>query len=152
MGKRPIGIAAVTSITIAVAALLALSTTAVSAATSKASAPAHVTTASAAEAASGCVTEIFSIADEPYYEPCVLDEQVLLNNLWSKGMPGLYQLTTDGYYGPLTMGDVEQFQRDAGDSVDGVTGSETWGSLCIINGDSGFRGVYWHDAGCNTEP
>jgi len=50
------------------------------------------------------------------------------------------------------MGDVEQFQRDAGDSVDGVTGSETWGSLCIINGDNGFRGVYWHDAGCNTEP
>ncbi len=152
MGKRPIGIAAVTSITVAVAALLTLGTTAVSAATSRASAPAHVTAPSAAEAASGCVTEIFSIADEPYYEPCVLDEQVLLNNLWSKGMPGLYKLATDGYYGPLTTGDVEQFQRDAGDSVDGVTGPETWGSLCIINAGNGFTGVYWHDAGCNTEP
>jgi peptidoglycan hydrolase-like protein with peptidoglycan-binding domain len=106
---------------------------------------------SAAEAASGCVTEIFSIADEPYYEPCVLDEQVLLNNLWSKGLPGLYRLTTDGYYGPLTTGDVAQFQKDAGDSVDGVTvHTEAWGSLRILNADQRLTGVYWHNAGCNT--
>jgi len=146
MMKRKIRALAVAGSTIAVTALLALSTTAASAATSRASAPDHLTTPSAADAASGCVTEIFSIADEPYYEPCVVDEQVLLNNV--KGLPGLHELTTDGSYGPLTEADVTQFQKDVGDSVDGVTGPETWGSLCILNAGYGFKGTYWHNAGC----
>jgi peptidoglycan hydrolase-like protein with peptidoglycan-binding domain len=150
LGRGRIGTLAVTGTMIVAAALLTLSTTAASAATARASAPAHVTAPRAAEAASGCVTETFTINDEPYYEPCVLDAQVLLNNLWSKGLPGLYQLTTDGSYGPLTQGDVTQFQRDAGDGVDGELGPETWGSLCILNADYGFMGTYWHNAGCKT--
>jgi peptidoglycan hydrolase-like protein with peptidoglycan-binding domain len=150
MGRGRFGTLAVTGTMIAVAALLTLSTTAASAATARSSAPAHVTAPSAAEAASGCVTETFTTADEPYYEPCVLDAQVLLNNLWSKGLPHLYQLATDASYGPLTAGDVTQFQRDAGDGVDGELGPETWGSLCILNEDYGFTGAYWHGAGCNT--
>jgi hypothetical protein len=85
MGKGKIGALAVTGAMIVAAAFVTLSTTAASAATTRASAPAHVTALSAAEAASGCVTETFTINDEPYYEPCVLDAQVLLNNLWSKG-------------------------------------------------------------------
>ena len=148
MMKRTICTLAAGGSTILVAALLTLSTTAASAATSRASAAGHVAARSAPDAASGCVTEIFSIADEPYYEPCVLDEQVLLNNLWSKGLPGLHDLTTDASYGPLTEADVTQFQRDVGDSVDGVTGPETWGSLCILNAGYGFEGTYWHNAGC----
>jgi len=147
LGRR-IGTLTVTGITIAMAALATLGTTAAFAATTKASAPSHVTAPSTAEAASGCVTETFTISDEPYYEPCVLDAQVLLNNV--RSLPGLYDLTTDGYYGPLTEGDVTQFQRDAGDGVDGKLGPETWGSLCILNEDYGFHGTYWHDAGCNT--
>jgi peptidoglycan hydrolase-like protein with peptidoglycan-binding domain len=149
MGKTRIGITTLSSITIAVAALFTLSTTtAASAATSRASVTAHVTAMSVKDAASGCVTEIFSIADEPYYESCVVDEQVLLNNV--RGLPGLHELTTDGSYGPLTEADVHQFQTDVGDTPDGVTGPETWGSLCILNEDYGFTGAYWHGAGCNT--
>jgi peptidoglycan hydrolase-like protein with peptidoglycan-binding domain len=150
MGKSRIGMAALSSITVVVAALLALSTTAASAATSRATAPAHATVSATADKASGCVTEIFSIADEPYYEPCVVDLQVLLNNLWQTGLPGLRDLTTDGSYGPITEADVHQFQSDAGDTPDGVVGPETWGSLCILNDEYGFTGAYWHGAGCNT--
>jgi peptidoglycan hydrolase-like protein with peptidoglycan-binding domain len=158
MGKRRIGIVALTGITIAVAALLTLSTTAASAATARASAPAHVSAPSAAEAASGCVTETFTIADEPYYEACVADAQILLNDIYYfQEKTGIYNgvtylLTVDGSYGPDTMNDVKNFQGFWGDKVDGELGPMTWDTLCSTDYNLGYRGTYWHDAGCGTEP
>jgi peptidoglycan hydrolase-like protein with peptidoglycan-binding domain len=142
---------AVTGVMIVAAALVALSTTAASAATTMASAPGHVTAVRAADA-SGCVTEDFSEADENTYEVCVRDEQVLLNNLWNGYVfSNLQELTVDGYYGPNTESDVLFFQVDAGITRDGITGPQTWWWLCHINSINGFQGVYWHGAGCATE-
>jgi len=155
MVKRRISVLAVTGITIVAAALAALSATTASAATTSASAPGHVTaplTVKATPDASGCVTEDFSQADEGTYEPCVRDEQVLLNNIWSVHvLPGLQDLATDGLYGPKTTSDVYTFQGDLGISYDGVTGPQTWWWVCHINSNAGFTGTYWHDAGCATE-
>jgi peptidoglycan hydrolase-like protein with peptidoglycan-binding domain len=154
MGKRNVGTLAVTGITIAVAALFTVSTTAASAATTAASAPSHVTAPSAAEAPSGCVTETFTTADEPYYEACVADEQILLNDLYYQNPGGFveYALTVDGSYGPLTAGDVTYFQEATNIEVDGRTGPQTWNQLCETTNGNGFHGTYWHDAGCATEP
>jgi hypothetical protein len=154
MLKRRIRTLAVTGIVTVAAALVTLTTTAASAAPATASAPAHVTAPSAAEASSGCVTEDFGTWDEPYYESCVRDAQILLNNLWSVGaVVGLYQLTVDGYYGPLTEGDVVNFQASTGFlAQDGILGPQTWEVLCGENAGEGFEGLYWHDAGCATEP
>jgi peptidoglycan hydrolase-like protein with peptidoglycan-binding domain len=147
---------AVTGITIVGSALAALgTTTAASAATTAASAPAAAAAPQAVAAASGCVTEQFGIWDQNTYEVCVRDEQVLLNNIWSKGVvPGLRDLSVDGFYGSNTTADVTNFQTDfheAGVSIDGITGPQTWWWVCHINSNLGFRGTYWQGAGCNTE-
>jgi peptidoglycan hydrolase-like protein with peptidoglycan-binding domain len=152
MLKGRIRTLAVAGGTIVAAALVALSATSASAATTAASTPAHVTAPTVA-AASGCVTETFSIADQGTFERCVRDEQVLLNNIWSKNVvPGLQQLMVDGLYGSHTRDDVKAFQSDLLLTVDGETGPQTWWWVCRINSNGGDRGVYWHDAGCNTEP
>ncbi len=162
MFKGRIGTHVVTGITmVAAAALATLSTTAASAATATVSAPGHVTAPRAAGAAadpSGCVTEDFSIADEPYYEACVADEQILLNDIFYYQQDyGVYLgadqlLTVDGSYGPDTTNDVESFQTFWKDKVDGITGPQTWDSLCSEDYNIGYHGTYWHDAGCGTEP
>jgi peptidoglycan hydrolase-like protein with peptidoglycan-binding domain len=131
--------------------MLGLAPTAASAATTTAPAPHHVTVPRAADA-SGCVTETFDISDEGTYEPCVADEQILLNDLWRYGDPGPDQLlTVDGYYGPDTTNDVISFQETWGIGVDGITGPQTWATLCEVDQAYGFTGTYWHDAGCATE-
>ncbi len=162
MFKGRIGTLAVTGITmVAAAALVSLSATAASAATATASASGHGTAPRAADAAadpSGCVTEDFSIADEPYYEACVADEQILLNDIFYYEQDyGVYDganqlLTVDGSYGPHTTNDVEGFQSWWGDTVDGITGPQTWDTLCTVDYNLGYHGTYWHDAGCGTEP
>jgi peptidoglycan hydrolase-like protein with peptidoglycan-binding domain len=145
---------ACTSIMIMAGALVTLSTTAASAATSTASAPGHVTPTVTTDS-SGCVTEDFSEADEGIYEVCVRDEQVLLNNLWNNYiLSNLHELTVDGYYGPSTESDVVMFQanfRPEGVTIDGITGPQTWWWLCHENAINGFEGVYWHGVGCATE-
>jgi peptidoglycan hydrolase-like protein with peptidoglycan-binding domain len=151
MLKGRIRTLAVTGSTTVAAALIALSATAASAATTTASAPAHVTAPTVA-AASGCVTETFTTADQNTDLQCVRDEQVLLNNLRSIGFAGLQQLTIDGQYGSHTTSDVVSFQKDIPITADGRTGPQTWWNLCHYNSVWGFTGVYWHDAGCNTEP
>jgi peptidoglycan hydrolase-like protein with peptidoglycan-binding domain len=152
MLKARIRILAVAGIAITVAALGTLSTTAASAATRTPSAASHVTAPRTADA-SGCVTEDFSEANEGTYEPCVADEQILLNDLYGIGVMGPNQrLVVDGYYGPDTTSDVRSFQGAWGDTVDGITGPQTWDSLCAVDYVYGFQGVYWHDAGCATEP
>lgn len=152
MLKRRICTLAAAGITIVAAPLLALSTTAASAATTTASISGRVTAPRAADA-SGCVTQDFSEADEGTYESCVADEQILLNDLYGIGVMGPNQrLTVDGYYGPDTTSDVQSFQGAWGDTVDGITGPQTWDSLCAVDYVYGFRGTYWHDAGCATEP
>jgi peptidoglycan hydrolase-like protein with peptidoglycan-binding domain len=149
------GTSAVIGITISAAALATLSTTAASAAPAAASAPGHVAASQAASAAadpSGCVTEVFSNADESTYESCVADEQILLNNLWNANAGGPDQLlVVDGYYGAHTANDVKSFQTFSGLAVDGITGSQTWEVICNINEDEGFTGIFWHGAGCATE-
>jgi hypothetical protein len=114
--------------------------------------------ATIAIAASGCVTETFTIADQNTVLQCVKDGQVLLNNLWSTraktGITGLQQLTVDGQYGPHTKADVTSFQENfapAGVTVDGKLGPQTWWWVCRINSNLGFQGTFWHGAGCNTE-
>jgi hypothetical protein len=158
MLERRIRTLAVTGIMTVAAALVTLGTTAASAAPTTASTPAHVTAPRAAEATSGCVTETFTEADEPYYEQCVADEQILLNDIWySQENTEIYLgvielLTVDGSYGPDTTSDVEAFQGFYGDEVDGKTGPMTWGTLCSSDYYLGYHGTYWNDAGCATEP
>jgi peptidoglycan hydrolase-like protein with peptidoglycan-binding domain len=167
MLKRRIGTLAVTGTTIVAAALVTLGTTGASAATTTASAPGHVTAARAAQAAadpSGCVTENFTNADQPFYEPCVADAQVLFNDLWyyEEQHPnhenplylGVNQLlTVDGSYGPHTTSVVGFFQASWPPlKVDYELGPKTWHQLCSVAWLHGYRGVYWHDAGCATEP
>jgi len=158
MLKQRIRTLAVTGIMTVAAALVTLTTTAAAAAPATASTPAHVTAPRAAEAPSGCVTEVFTEADEPYYEQCVADEQILLNDIWeTQEKTEIYlgvieQLTVDGSYGPDTTSDVEAFQGFYGDGVDGETGPMTWGTLCSVDYNLGYHGTYWNDAGCATEP
>jgi peptidoglycan hydrolase-like protein with peptidoglycan-binding domain len=143
---------AVAGTTIVAAALVTLSITAASAATTQDSAPAHIATPRAAETA-GCVTETFDINDQDTFEQCVAWEQVLLNDLYDVHIPGPNQrLSTDGYYGPKTTSDVKHFQTVWILEVDGMTGPLTWAALCAVDKTNGFTGVYWHDAGCATEP
>lgn len=150
MLKRKIRTLAVTGITTVAAALVTLSTTAASAATTTASAPGHVAAPRAAEV-TGCVAETFVIGDENTYEPCVRDEQILLNDLRYRGVPGLYLqlLTVDGYYGSNTTADVRSYQGFVHITVDGKTGPVTWENLCYTDWFYGFRGTYWQNAGCN---
>jgi peptidoglycan hydrolase-like protein with peptidoglycan-binding domain len=135
---------------IVTAGLFSLSTTAASAATTTAASPADVT-APAAAAAATCVDQVFSIADEGTYYTCVNYEQVLLNDLQRVPGPGRFTnqtLTTDGYYGPLTTGDVKYFQTQNDIAIDGVTGPQTWYYLCWDDFDYGWTGTYWQAAGC----
>lgn len=91
-----------------------------------------------------CVQIVWSTADENVRYSCVADEQVLLGNLY----PGA--LVSDGYYGPITASVVRHFQGNFRLLVDGVTGPQTWGELCAVNAQRGFRGIYWNAAGCPT--
>ena len=157
MPKRRIRILTIIGTTIVAAALATLSTTAASAVTT-ASVSGHAAAPQAADA-SGCVTETFTEADEPYYEPCVADAQILLNDLWyyQQAHPGIYLganrlLTVDGSYGSNTALDVGYFQVAVGDMVDEKLGPQTWASLCREDWLFGYTGTYWHDAGCATEP
>jgi len=144
----------------ALAATGASAATGTSAATTTAAVSRHVTARAVADDPSGCVTETFTINDEPYYEPCVADEQILLNDIWYfQEKVGIYNgvielLTVDGSYGPDTTSDVEAFQGFylGGDQVDGKTGPITWDTLCSVDYNLGYHGTYWNDAGCATEP
>jgi hypothetical protein len=107
-----------------------------------------------APAATGCVTRTFDyLLDYNTYQPCVLDMQVLLNDLWYKHEVGPNQLlATDGYFGVHTGNDVVSFNLWWNDSP-GQLGEMTpvsWSVLCGLDWDIGDRGAYWHDAGCAT--
>lgn len=152
---------AVVGATIMATALVALGTTGASAAPAHAAAPRAV---QAAAARSGCVAELFTEADEHYSLACVVDAQILFNDLYTYeqqhpnhdvrtylGVP--YLLTVDGSYGPLTTSVVLFFQK-AWDVTpfDGELGMKTWAQLCLVDYQHGYTGPYWHDAGCATEP
>jgi peptidoglycan hydrolase-like protein with peptidoglycan-binding domain len=167
MLKRRIRTLAVSGVTVAAAALVAMGTTGASAATMTASAPGHGTASRAAQAAaapSGCVEENFTTALNHGYVACVAWAQILFNDLWysQEQHPnhehplylGVNQLlTTDGSYGPDTASVVGFFQA-AWDlkPVDGELSPQTWNQLCRIDQLRGYTGAYWHDAGCATEP
>jgi peptidoglycan hydrolase-like protein with peptidoglycan-binding domain len=152
MLQRKIPALAITGITIVAAVTVTFSATDASAATTMTSTPSHVTAALAANV-SGCVTEVFSTADENTFEACVDDEQVLLNDLHSVN-PGFASpaLTVDGQYGPATASVVTFFQGSFGITQDGITGPQTWKALCSADSQFGFKGTFWKDAGCPTEP
>ena len=129
----------------------AVAATATPGTTAATAVPGHVTVPGAA-AATLCVDRSFGMSST--YRPCVADLQVLLNDLYDDGVRGPNQrLATDGYYGPLTGSDVSAFNGvwqviPNGDTD--VTTINTWGALCSLDYYYGFRGVYWHDAGCST--
>jgi peptidoglycan hydrolase-like protein with peptidoglycan-binding domain len=154
MLNRKVRTLAVAGIMVVAATLVALSTTAASAATTPASAP---RVAQVAADPSGCVTETFTTADEPYYEACVADAQILFNDLWhteqTEGVNlGVGQLlTVDGSYGPDTANVVGSFQVRWALAYDHELGPQTWGQLCSVDQAWGYTGTYWHDAGCATE-
>jgi hypothetical protein len=110
-----------------------------------------VIVASGASASTACVYGDFGISNT--YQPCVRDEQVLLNDLRSAHLPGPNQLlATDGYYGIHTANDVSSFNYVYGVRTKyvGETTPETWGFVCVAAGEHGFRGAYWQAAGCPT--
>lgn len=128
----------------------ALAATAIAAGTA-ALIPLSAGTASAAQ--SGCAAQTFSTSNGGAVNRCVRDEQILLNDLRSIHDKGPNQtLAVDGLYGPGTASDVRAFQGAWGIGVDGITGPQTWGTLCVETFDKNFRGVYWTDAGCPTVP
>jgi hypothetical protein len=84
------------------------------------------------------------------YQSCVYDLQVLLNDLWYRGLPGPSQgLATDGYYGPETGSDVASFNAvNVHPSPGNSATPSTWHSLCLQDYEHGFRGAQWNAAGC----
>jgi peptidoglycan hydrolase-like protein with peptidoglycan-binding domain len=124
--------------------------------TTAAAAAGHVTTPGAT-ADTGCVFQSFGRYDSGYYEECVVDLQVLLNNLWNKHSKGPDQeLTADGYFGPKTANDVAHFNHYfslPGGSVAtryNSTSGGTWEWLCIANYVDGFHGPYFQNADCGA--
>ncbi len=101
-----------------------------------------------ASAATPCVDRTFGPSNT--YQPCVRDEQILLNDLWYGQDPGPNQLlTVDGYYGPRTASDVLAFNEHSEVFNAGrTTIPTTWAVLCGEDNFWGFHGIYWHDAGC----
>lgn len=151
MLKRRIRALAVTGAAIAAAGIVTLSTTAASAAPK---APAAAS--KAALTPSGCVTHTFDIFDGYTRMQCVVDMQVLLNNLWNSHVPGPNQeLAADGLFGVNTQNDVVDFNLKW-TQVPGQYAEMTpvgWQEyLCILNWQERFTGFYWQNAGCNTIP
>lgn len=111
-----------------------------------------VITAPGASAATACVNRTFSESNT--YQPCVVDEQVLLNDLRYARAPGPNQLlTVDGYYGPRTESDAAAFIEywDELDFDPTQTTPTTWWWLCVVAHDNyGFHGTYWQNAGCGA--
>lgn len=141
---------AVSAIAIGSAAVFtALAATGASAATAAKAAPAHVTTPKTGIVIDPCVFQTFGYNPDTYQQ-CVLDLQVLLNDLWSIHYAGPNQLlATDGYYGAHTASDVASDNATWGlfGSGDEAT-PDTWAGVCLADKDEGFQGVYWHNAGC----
>jgi hypothetical protein len=110
-------------------------------------------TAPAALANSGCTNRSFSTSDEYPAQQCVLDEQVLLNDLYSDNAnlgPNRW-LATDGYYGPQTAADVAAFNLrwgSGGGLYAGDTFPSTWTDLCRLDSAWGWTGYYYHNADC----
>ena len=104
-----------------------------------------------ASAATPCIDRTFNVSNT--YQPCVRDEQILLNDLWyvnAIGRPNQL-LTTDGYYGSHTASAVTSFMGywDEQDFSPAITTPVTWRVLCLVTGgDYGFPGTYWRAAGC----
>jgi hypothetical protein len=150
MLKRTVRNLAAAGVTIVSAAgLTALAATGASAATTSAAAPAHVT-AQRSAADTACVDQTFGYSPDTY-QPCVLDLQVLLNDLYRIGFTGPDQLlTTDGYYGIHTAGDVQSFNYNWIPQLAGSDemGPFSWSALCELDWENGFHGAYWQAAGC----
>ncbi len=108
----------------------------------------------AAAAATPCIEQTFGRLG--VYRACVADEQVLLNDLWYYGkshhldLGPNQHLSTDGYYGPKTASDVYAFNKWYFLSGGSVTSFNTWSALCGVDYSHGFRGTYWHNAGCSA--
>lgn len=103
-----------------------------------------------ASAATACVDQTFGY-NPGSYQPCVVDLQVLLNDLWYKGFPGPDQLlSVDGYYGVHTAGDVQSFNFNWIPQLanSDVTTPDVWAAICELDEENGFHGAYWQNAGC----
>lgn len=104
-------------------------------------------TAPGASAATACVNRQFGRSNT--FQQCVLDEQVLLNDLYDIHFRGPnVRLATDGYYGPQTAGDVVAFNTNTDTPGGEITTVYTWQELCYDTWSHNFRGAYWRNAGC----
>jgi peptidoglycan hydrolase-like protein with peptidoglycan-binding domain len=109
-------------------------------------------TAPGASAAPRCVSRSFGPSNTP--NSCVLDLQVLLNDLTSRHWPGYPnpRLTPDGYYGTHTSNAVLSFNSIYGIAsvFEQVAFPSTWQNLCAAAAaaQSGHVGYYYRHAGC----
>ena len=149
MLNRKIRNLAVTGITIVSATIFtALGATSASAATTVVATPKPVIQIKP------CVFQTFGPSNT--YQKCVQDLQVLLNDLWYIHYRGPEDrlgpnqlLATDGIYGPDTTSDVASVNANWLASVGGDEATpDTWSVVCGADKISGFRGVFWHNAGC----
>ncbi|MFB9650127.1 peptidoglycan-binding domain-containing protein [Curtobacterium pusillum] len=91
-------------------------------------------TASAANAASGCVTSQFRQGSTGN---CV------------KYIQQIQALPADGIFGPQTKQNIVNFQRSAGLVADGIVGANTWKYLCVpLDGPSWSTAQ--KNAGCRS--
>jgi len=103
-----------------------------------------------ASASTACIYRTFSETNT--YQSCTLDEQVLLDDLYQSTHSGwLDWISTDGYYGPATYGDVWGFKLgfEVYSGTAGITTPVVWTALCEDTLSHGWHGAYWHAAGCN---
>lgn len=107
-----------------------------------------------------CIDATFSISEQGTYVPCVEQLQSVLNDWHNEGTYGIYraggyQLSPDGFYGPTTQGDVEDFQYWNNQyinhyhvSVNGTVNRATWKAICY---DAIASGYQYGDIGCAAE-
>jgi len=73
----------------------------------------------------------YSAHGTSHLTPSVKVLQTQLNTRYLKADPLLEVLTVDGFYGPKTEEAVKAWQQHVGqNTIDGIVGPHTWGSLC----------------------
>jgi hypothetical protein len=109
-----------------------------------------VITAPEASAATGCITRTFGYSNT--YQQCVLDLQVLLNDLYGHIVGPNQILATDGYYGNHTASDVASWNSawNPGTTELAEMSPTSWDTLCGWDQVAGFTGAYYRNAGCAT--
>lgn len=97
-----------------------------------------------------CVHRTFGPSDT--YQPCVKEEQLLLNYLYHVHAPGPNQsLSIDGHYGRRTASDVGSFNQHwkIAPRAPTTTTPTTWYYLCRLGDLKGFSSGHLRAIGCS---